>query len=211
MNWEKHYYDRVAQFREENAARDDTGAKNVVMIGSSHVERFDSNRYLPGRRVVNRGIGSDRIGVTERGILHRLDESLFDCHPGFIILENGVNDLGELWRYGMPSVDEIATCYRKVVATIRARLPDVPLVVVGLFPTRGAYVELNWRIVEFNRRLERIAGDFECGFVDVFGSFADNDGLLREEFSLDGLHLTEAGYRQWAEQLERILPQMSSS
>ncbi len=55
---------------------------------------------------MNRGIAADRIGITERGILHRLKSSVFDCNPGFVILENGVNDLGELWRHGTPTIDE---------------------------------------------------------------------------------------------------------
>ncbi len=199
--WAKHYYDRLARFTRENAA-----ARNIVMIGSSHVEGFDTARHLPGRRIVNRGISADRIGIGERGVLRRLDASVFDCNPGFIILENGVNDLGELWRHGTPSMDEIDECYRKVVRQIRTRLPDVPLVVVGLFPTRDRYAGLVPLIVEFNRRLVKIAADFACVFMDVYAPFADEDGLLRKEYSREGLHLNQAGYRLWAELIEKVLP-----
>jgi len=199
--WARHYYDRVEQFKRENAA-----ARNIVMVGSSHIEGFDAARLLPGRRVVNRGIGSDRIGLTDRGVLHRLDSSVFDCSPGFIILENGVNDLGELWRNGTPSVDEIDACYRKVVTRIRTRLPDVPLVIVSLFPTRDRFAPLTPHILEFNQRLARIAQDNGCRFLDAFKPLADDQNLLRKEFSRDGLHLNEAGYRIWARMIEDILP-----
>lgn len=199
--WVKHYYDRIARFRQDNAA-----ARNIVMVGSSHIEGFDAARYLPGRRIVNRGISADRIGIDERGILHRLDSSVFDCNPGFVILENGANDLGELWRHGTPSIDEIDACYRKVVKQIRTRLPDVPLVIVGLFPTRDRFAGLVPLIVEFNWRLEKIAADFGCPFMEVYKPFADEDGLLRSEYSRDGLHLNDAGYRLWAELIEKVLP-----
>ena len=204
--WARHYYDRVEQFKRENAA-----ARNIVMVGSSHIEGFDAARLLPGRRVANRGIGSDRIGLTERGVLHRLDSSVFDCNPGFIILENGVNDLGELWRNGAPSIDEIDACYRKVVTRIRTQLPNVPLVIVSLFPTRDRFAPLTPHILEFNRRLERIAADHKCPFMDVFKPLADEQNLLRKEFSRDGLHLNEAGYRIWARRIEEILPQQSDT
>lgn len=199
--WAKHYYDRVAQFERENKT-----ATNIVLVGSSHIEGFDTDKLLPGRRIVNRGISADRIGITERGILHRLDASVFDCNPGFVILENGVNDLGELWRNDTPSIDEIDACYRKVVKQIRTRLPDVPLVIIGLFPTRDKYAPLVPMIVEFNKRLARIAADFDCPFMDVYAPFADKEGLLRNEYSREGLHLTEAGYRQWAKIIESVLP-----
>lgn len=204
--WAKHYYDRVAKFKQENAA-----GKNIVMVGSSHVEGFDAAKLLPGRRVVNRGIASDRIGIDERGVLHRLDSSVFDCNPGFIILENGVNDLGELWRNGKPSVDEIDKCYRQVVKEIRTKLPGVPLVIVGLFPTRDRFAPLVPHVVEFNRRLVKIAADFKCPFIDAYVPFADEQGQLKKEFSRDGLHLTEAGYRLWAELIDKTLPAVETS
>ena len=203
--WERHYHQRAALFEKENAA-----AKNIVMVGSSHIEGLDANKLLPGRRVVNRGIAADRIGITERGILHRLKSSIFDCNPGFVILENGVNDLGELWRHGTPTIDETEACYREVVQRIRTRLPDVPLLIVGLFPTRDRYAELNPMIVEFNRRLVRIAADFDCPFLDVYAPFADADGLLRQEYSREGLHLTVAGYRHWAKLIAAVLSRYDS-
>lgn len=199
--WAKHYDDRVAQFRRENAA-----AKTIVFVGSSHVEGFDTSKYLPGRRIVNRGIGSDRIGVDGRGVLGRLDSSVFDCNPGFILLENGVNDLGELWRNGKPSMDEIDATYRKVVARIRARLPGVPLVIIGIFPTRDRFAGLKPYIVELNQRLARIAKDAGCPFMEVYKPLADADGLLRKEYSRDGLHLSAAGYQVWADAIEKVLP-----
>lgn len=199
--WVKHYDERVAKFKQENAA-----ARNIIMVGSSHVEGFDAAKLLPGRRVVNRGIGSDRIGIGDRGVLHRLDSSVFECNPGFIILENGVNDLGELWRNGKPSIDEIDQCYRQVVKEIRTRLPGVPLVIVGLFPTRDRFAPLVPHVVSFNERLVKIAADFKCPFIDVYAPFADETGQLRKEFSRDGLHLTEAGYRLWARLIDRTLP-----
>ena len=204
--WAKHYYDRVEQFKRENAA-----AKNIVMVGSSHIEGFDAGKLLPGRRVVNRGIGSDRIGITDRGVLHRLDSSVFDCNPGFIILENGVNDLGELWRNGTPSIAEIEACYRKVLERIRTRLPDVPLVIVGLFPTRDRFAPLVPSIQEFNKRLAKIAADHECPFMDVFKPLVDEQNLLRKEYSRDGLHLNEAGYRVWAKMIEDMLPPLPAA
>ena len=58
--------------------------QNVVLLGDSITEGFDVTKFLPGRRVLNRGIGGDVIGNAlpaddKRGILARLDESVFNC------------------------------------------------------------------------------------------------------------------------------------
>jgi lysophospholipase L1-like esterase len=59
--------------------------------------------------------------------------------------------------------------------------------------------------VEFNGRLRQIARDFDCPFVEAYPPLADAQGLLREEYSRDGLHLSEAGYRVWAKLLDEAL------
>lgn len=198
--WARHYHDRIAQFNAENVER-----RGVVMVGSSHIEGFDAEKLLPNWRIINRGIASDRIGIDDRGILHRLECSVFDCNPSMIVIQNGANDLGELWRHAAPSINEIDACFREVVSRIRERLPDVPLIIVGLLPTRDKYAELVPLIVKLDKRLKRIAAEFGCPFVEMYSHFADEEGLLREKYSREGLHLTDAGYRVWAERLDQAL------
>jgi lysophospholipase L1-like esterase len=204
--WARHYHERVAQFERENVPR-----RNVVIVGSSHVEGLDAAALLPRWQVVNRGIAADRIGIDERGILHRLDSSVFDCDPSVVVLQNGVNDLGELWRHGTPSLDEIEACYRKVVQKIRGRLPDVPVIIVGLFPTRDKYAELVPLITQLDARLKQIAQDYGCMFLEMYPSLADSEGLLRQEYSREGLHLTEAGYEVWARMLDEVLARLMTT
>lgn len=198
--WAKHYYDRVAKFKSETVV-----PGGVVLVGSSHIEGLDAKRWLPRWTIVNRGISSDRIGIGERGIFHRLDCSVFDCAPRVILLQNGANDLGELWRNGTPSIHEIETCYRKVVQTIRTRLPDVPFIIAGMKPTRDKYAGLVPSLVEFNERLANIARDNDCAFVDVYNELTDDEGLLAKKYSRDGLHLTDAGYAIWAKHVDAAI------
>ncbi|HNO79877.1 MAG TPA: SGNH/GDSL hydrolase family protein [Phycisphaerae bacterium] len=198
--WAKHYYERVAQFKSENVA-----PGGVVLVGSSHIEGLDAKRWLPRWTIVNRGISSDRIGIGERGILHRLDCSVFDCAPSVIVLQNGANDIGELWRNGTPTIDEIEACYRKVVETIRERLPDVPFIIAGVKPTRDKYAGLVPLLKDFNARLPKIASDNGCSFVDVYDELTDDEGMLAKEYSRDGLHLTDAGYAIWAKHIDAAI------
>jgi hypothetical protein len=74
-----HYVNRVKAFKEQNQQ-----LQHVVLLGDSITEGFDVPTYFPGRRVLNRGIGADVIGNAlpdddPRGVLRRLDESVFDC------------------------------------------------------------------------------------------------------------------------------------
>ena len=196
----QHYCERLRAFAAENVE-----PGGIVFVGSSHLELFDTATLLPGRRIVNRGICGDRIGIGQRGILRRLDVSVFDCRPSVIVLENGANDLGELWRTRQPSIDRIAECYERVVETIRRRLPAVSLCLINVLPTSGAYAGMSPLVPPLNDRLEQIAKRYGCAYLDFYHDVVDDTGELRHDLTCDGLHLNPGGYRLWARRIAELL------
>jgi lysophospholipase L1-like esterase len=201
---EQHYHERMEVF-----ARERVEPGGIVFLGSSHLEWFDTDRLLPGRRIVNRGIASDRLGIDARGILHRLDISVFACRPSFITFQNGINDLGELARNGEPSLDEIFECYERVVAAIRERLPNVPLCLVNEMPTRDHFACCLPFVPPLNEHIRRMAEKYGCIHLDIYRDVVNEGSELRADLTYDGLHLNEKGYRLWARRLEEILPPAS--
>jgi lysophospholipase L1-like esterase len=201
MHAVRHYHERVRAFMLEKVQ-----PGGIVLLGSSHFEWFDTDHYLPGRRFVNRGIAGDRIGVGRTGILHRLDVSVFNCQPSFILFENGANDLGELWQNGLPTMQAIINTYERVVATIRERMPQTPMLIVNVFPTRSRYTGLNPLIRQFNPYVRQFADKYGCAHMDFHSELVDAAGELRRDQADDGLHLNDAGYRLWASRLDPLLP-----
>ncbi len=197
---EKHYQDRLREFESESVE-----PGGIVLLGSSHFEWFETGRFLPRHRFVNRGIASDRLGIGDRGILHRLDVSVFDLAPSQVIFNNGVNDLGELWRTGEPPFDEIVAAHEQVIMRIRRRLPDVPLLVINELPTRGRFDGINPLAVQFNPHVATNAARHACAHLDFHSVVVDQAGRLRAELTTDGLHLNDEGYALFAERLEQNL------
>lgn len=196
-----HYHERLAAFRAERVA-----PGGIVLIGASHFEWFETARFLPGRRFVNRGIASDRLGIGDRGILRRLTVSVVDVRPAFIVFNNAVNDLGELWRNGTPLFDEIVAAYDRVVGAIRAAAPGVPMLIVNELPVTGRFAGLNPLVRAFNPHVLATAERHGCGHLDFHSVVVDAAGALRAELTWDGLHLNGAGYTLWAEKLAPLLP-----
>lgn len=201
LDAEKHYYERLRAFEAETVM-----PGGIVLVGSSHFEWFETDRFLPRRQIVNRGIASDRLGIGDRGIVHRLDVSVFRCRPAFIVFNNGVNDLGELWRTGQPSMPAICKAYTRVVAEIRAGAPDVPMLIVNELPTTGRFAGLNPYIPPLNEHIAQVAQDFGCAHLDFNRVIVDAVGELRADLTTDGLHLNDAGYALFAEHLIPLLP-----
>lgn len=200
----EHYAKRMAEFHGE---RGEPGG--IAFVGSSHVELFPTAELLPEWRFINRGIASDRIGFSERGILKRLDVSIFDLEPALILLENGANDLGELWRTGTPSIKEIEAGYRRMVAAIRDRLPATPLCLIGVLPTTGRFEGLLPWLPPFNETIRGVAREHACDFMNAYPLLVDDRGRLRDNLTTDGLHLNRAGYDVWAGELRSYLNSLS--
>lgn len=206
--WHRHYFERLEKFRIENeklrACFPDK--KTVVLLGSSSCELFFRNRdLLPGWFALDRGISADSIGLGQRGILHRLKESVFDCNPEHVFILNGRNDLGGTVRTGTPKVEEIAAGYQKVIEKILEGVPGVKVHVVSCFPTRDKYEKMAPLVGRYNAQLERIARQLGVDYIDVYSQLVDEDGLLRPEYSSDGLHVKGDAYQIWADAMKEAL------
>lgn len=203
-DWAEHWKERVAAFKAENAKLD-AKEKHVVLVGDSLTEGFSAGRakkYLPtvGAGMLNRGIAADGVGLGERGVLNRLPESVFDCHPSHVFLLIGVNDLG---RDGH-GVELAARAYEEVVKKIREGAKDATLFVVTVAPTCKGYVAMNPGIAKFDDKLRAIAAAHGCPVLDLHAVVA-KDGALPETLTTEGLHWNDAMYEIYGREIERCV------
>lgn len=195
-----HWTNRVNGFRMQNEP-----FQNVVLLGDSITEGFDVGKYFPGRRVLNRGIGADVIGndlpeTDNRGVLKRLNESVYDCSATDVFLLIGVNDFGS---GRTPEVMEEG--YRDILAQIKKEAPRVRVHVQSVLPTRDKYAKHNANIVDFNGRIKKLAEANGCDYIDLHALMIDDKAELKAEYTNDGLHLNEAAYRVWLGEVERVM------
>lgn len=192
--FQMHYENRVRSFKEQNLL-----LKNVVLLGDSITEGFDTTKYLPGYRVINRGIGADVIGNDlpgndKRGVLKRLDSSVFDCNPTDVFILIGINDLGQ-----GHTPEQVESGYLEMLTKIRERLPQVKLHLQSLLPCRDRFSKHNAKVLDVNKRIQNLATEFNADYIDLHSKFADNKGELKDELTNDGLHITAPAYEVWAD------------
>lgn len=195
-----HYTNRMRSFKQQNEQ-----LRYVVLLGDSITEGFETEKYLPGRRVLNRGIGADVIGNAlpaddNRGVLKRMSESVFDCAATDVFLLIGINDLGS---GRMPEVMEAG--YREILEQVKTKAPAVRVHVQSVLPTRGNFAKHNANVLDFNGRLQKLAKEFGYDYVDLHKLMADEKGELKAEFTADGLHLKPEAYRVWKAEVERVM------
>jgi lysophospholipase L1-like esterase len=204
--FKQHWIDLVKSYREQN--KKGYSEKNVVLLGDSITEGFNVEKYFPDRHVLNRGIGADVIGnklpeSDKRGILRRMDESIFDCNPSDVFLLIGINDLGMGHK---PDVIEAGD--REILEQIKKKAPNVHVHIQSLLPTRGNYAKHNANVIDVNKRLQKLAKEFGYDFIDLHSKMTDDKGELKKELTADGLHLKgpgEPGYKVWKAEIEKTM------
>lgn len=166
----------------------------MLFIGSSTIVRWKTlAEDFKGTTVLNRGFGGNQIVDST----HYAERMIFPCEPRAIFLRAGGNDIN-----AGKSAEQVFQEYKDFVAKIRARLPNAPIVFIGLSPTIKRWSQ----VAEGNRLNDYIAAhckeqpNLRC--IDCKSMTLDAQGQPRPElFVEDKLHLSPAGYRLLVEKV----------
>lgn len=166
----------------------------TVFFGDSLTEFYDTDSVFPSFASYNRGISGD----TTDGMLSRLDSNLLALEPSRIVFLGGANDL----NHGL-SPDEIVSNIKEILSKIKTSLPECEVYVETLYPvnpdTRPVYLNSvadrkNEDILKINAALIPLCEEMGVTLINVHDSLTDADGKLREELTMDGLHVNKDGY-----------------
>jgi lysophospholipase L1-like esterase len=182
-----HYRARIKDFKVNHLNQHD-----IVFIGNSITEGGgDWAKRFNMPNVKNRGIGYD---VTE-GLLHRLGEICFyQASHVFILI--GINDL----KNDLLTPEFAAENILVAVKLIHQKSPSTKVYVQSVFPTRDT--KLIAKIQGLNNLLRKNESVGKYSYLNIHPLLADGNDLLRPEYSLDGIHITEAGYTIWVKFLK---------
>ena len=169
---------------------------HTVMLGNSLTERGAWAEYFPEAHVINRGIGGDCVA----GMAARLD-SIVAGRPRAIFLMAGVNDL----IFSTIAPEALLRQYERLLDRIAAESPATQVFIQSPLPLDEArnepyFTGKNAHIEAFDRLLRRMAARRGLKFIDIRSRML-RDGKLPAEYTVDGIHLTPAGYAVWVEAL----------
>jgi len=168
----------------------------VVMIGDSITEGFDTKKYFPIDLVVNRGVSGDSTVEC----LDRISSAWFIPLPNIVFICIGTND------FARDRTDQFVLANTKaIIEKVRQFAVESKIFLTSIFPTRENGPRPNERITEYNRQLKQLSNNLGILYFDIHSHFVDEEGMLKKEFTEDGLHLTEEGYKKWSDVLSALL------
>ena len=197
--WRAEKAELVRQYHLKNLASPKGG---VVFVGSSLMEMFPIEEWaaeLPEPRplVYNRGVG----GYTTWDLLPILDIVAWEMQPRKVFINIGTNDLSDPGQ----TIDAIMGRYDEILSRIEAHLPGVPITLMAYYPVNPDVAEgdtrellkvrSNARIAEANSAVRRLAEKHGQRFIDINGPLTDARGWLKAEYTIEGIHINDEGYR----------------
>ena len=197
------------------------GGIDVYFVGDSITRRWGTSdaqyreffdnwrRNFFGWNAANFGWGADTV----ENILWRVSNGELDgVNPKIIVLLAGTNNVGNAPRDGVDAgvVDRVASGIGAILQVMRAKAPDATIVLTGVTPRRdrSGGTSVMPTIDAINRRLESLADGRRIRFLNINGRLAGRDGALVEGVTVDGLHLSAAGYQIWADALTPIFTEL---
>ena len=176
--FEEYYNMKVESFIEENKTLQNV---DVCCLGDSLTDNYDLSKYYPQFNIINRGIGGD----TTYGLKKRLKVSAYDANPKIVTMLIGANNFKTM-------LDD----YEQIVVDLQENLPNSHLVLLSLTCMTGNWGRNNEIAKTNNIEIKKYAEKYSCTYVDLFNPLLDpTTNELKEEYSLDGGHLTVEGYQ----------------
>ena len=184
---------KVERYRELNK----TALKGqVVFTGSSLMEMFPINKLLEEHHdstvICNRAVG----GFITDELLKVIDVCAVDLMPSKVFINIGTNDLN---RSSIP-ISQVIDNYSKILDEIE-KVPDVKIYLMAYYPVNyeAAAPEMkeclkirtNEKIVAANAEVKKLAERY----IDISRNLKDDRGRLKAEYTIEGMHIKEEGYR----------------
>ena len=207
--WREEKANLVRRYHELNQSAVKGG---IVFVGSSLMEMFPIEEWVnelpdPKPVVYNRGVG----GYTTFDYLPILDICVWELQPRTVFINIGTNDLSD----GSQTIPMVMERYDSILSQIEAHLPDVVIYLMAYYPVNPEAADegmkkvletrSNERIAQANEAVKQLAEKHGHRYIDLNQPLKDEQGRLKAEYTLEGMHINDAGYRTVFDQIKKLI------
>lgn len=188
---------KLKNYREKNK---EAVYGQVVFAGSSLMEMFPINKLLEEHGddtiIYNRGIG----GYVTNELLQVTDVCITDLKPKKVFLNIGTNDLSN----PQIPISQMIENYDRILCKIEEALPQAVIYLMAYYPVNyeAAAEEMkeclkirtNEKIERANEEVKKLAQKHGQHYIDVNKNLKDEQGRLKAEYTIEGMHIKKEGY-----------------
>ena len=162
----------------------------ILLIGDSITESFKTDLLLPRLKILNKGI----YGDNSEGVFNRLKHDVIAQAPDIVYILIGTNDFA-LGR----SKNQLLETLENTAEILQTYLKKTKIYFTSILPTRSIENRPNKRINEMNLLISKLCERKGLEYFNLHSEMADEFGNLKEELTIDGLHLSDTAYKIWSQ------------
>jgi lysophospholipase L1-like esterase len=139
-------------------------------------------------------------------VLWRITNGELDgIHPKVVVLMIGTNNIGHT---PADQPEWAAAGVTKIVQTIREKLPDSKILLLGVFPRDTPGSVHREAVEKINEIISKLDDGNMIRYLDIGKVFLDGDGNIPDDVMRDKLHPTPKGYELWYNAMKPLLDEM---
>ncbi|MGI8961196.1 MAG: SGNH/GDSL hydrolase family protein [Bryobacteraceae bacterium] len=185
----------LSRYRDQNAklAPPALAEERVVFMGDSITDAWGREQgiFFPAKPYVNRGIS----GQTTPQMLVRFRPDVIALKPRVVVILAGTNDIAG--NTGPETLEDIEGNLASMVQLAQAN--GIRVVLASVMPVCD-YIQPQTarrppeKILALNAWIKSYSAANGAVYLDYYSALVDQNGMLKKELTLDGLHPNAAGY-----------------
>ena len=174
---------------------------NYLFVGDYYTDDMDFEDFLyPYVKVSNKD-------YTTSDLLENIEDDVYAYNPSDVFIELGINDLNN-----EVEENEIIQNLEDIITGIKSNRKYARIYIESLYPinikeesesTLKEDID-NDTIKKFNKKLETLSKSLDVNYIDMYSELSEDD-LLKENYTDDGIHLNEDGYKRVFKVINRIV------
>jgi lysophospholipase L1-like esterase len=186
----------------------------VVFFGDSRAADWSKPSDLDRFEFINRGIGSQ----TTSQVIERYDDHIVPLEAEILVIQVGINDLKAISLFPHLKNQIIDRCQANIEQIVReARKQNTRVILSTIFPVGKLPIarrlfwskDVDLARDEVNEFIEGLAAK-DVLIFDTKSVLANENGVVKDEYSLNFIHLNETGYKALNQKLVLLLKEVES-
>lgn len=171
--------------------------ENIVFVGDSITNRYNVKNYFTNKNVVKSGVE----GYKTEDILDNMYDMIYKYNPSKIFLLIGTNDISQ----DEISEEEVIDNIKRIIENVKKNKPYCRIYVESIYPVNHSSDEKikryfsdirdNRDIRSVNNKIKELCKKEKVTFINLYKVLQDENGELKIDYTIDGLHISDDGYK----------------
>ena len=198
MNWYNSQKNKIKRYEEILDLNQSAQVGGIVFAGDSITHWFPTDELFKPHMIYNRG----NAGYFTYELLKVVDETIISLKPHKLFILIGTNDMSV--KKILPKAALKRT--ESIIDRIKCNSPETTIYLISVYPvnttdnskilkkvkkTKSFYGQ---KVIELNSLYKELCKQKNLVYIDIFDELLDEEGQLKLEYTLDGVHLSIAGY-----------------